>query len=754
MNVTWVDHSRWPSAGRMLAVVSVVPVLAVAGWLLAGVPLLLLGWFRPVPAILLGVGLAFLLGRYGLRRLPETVEATAWHTWALLGIALASAVLNGIFHTEQLIVRRDPATYIQYGAWLAEHGSLPIPFDVAAFGGADPALRFDSVGFYESGGAVVPQFMPGWPIIGAFGHWLGGLSGLLLMPPILGGLAVLTFGGAVARLAGGRWAVPAALVFAVSMPVLYTSRSAFSEIPSVILLFGAISLLLDARYRLRAGMLGMGFLPADSGPLLAEAADQATRAESGRRGPASRLTRALTWARAVQSGDAAASAALAGLAFGLALVVRIDGLRDLLPVLAYAGMLIALRRHQSRRGSVSVSGVSDGRLGSPLLGGLVVGAGLGFLAAYLLARPYLAYLAGSLEPLLAICAAVLVLTVAGAALAPALGPRIAGLVRRPSGRAARLLPGLAAGVVVLVMAGFAARPWLQTVRRAAATPEDMLTADFIAKAQAANGLAADPTRLYYEDSLYWVFWYVGVPIVVLATLAAAVMARRLARGGGFVWLLPLAIIGWTTVTTLWLPSITPDHPWASRRLVPVIIPGLILLAVWGLRWIRGAARRMGYGNRVQTTLLAAGGLLLVVPAAVTSIGTAFSPVERGESAAVAGLCAAIPRDASVLIVERVTGDRFTQLVRGLCALPAARVDVVDVAEGTDVPSAADVIRLSDRVKAAGRVPVLLAAEAEQVSPYGPAVQVMRLRTRQDERSLTDPPNGTWSLSADVWMALP
>ncbi|TMR92730.1 hypothetical protein [Nonomuraea basaltis] len=771
-----MDHSRWPSAGRVLAVMSVVPVVAVAGWLLAGVPLLLLGWFHPVPAILLGAGLTFLLGRYGLRRLPETVEATGWHTAAVVGVAAASAMFNGILHTEQLIVRRDPATYAQYAVWLAEHGSLPIPFDLAAFGGPDPALRFDSMGFYQYDGAVVPQFMPGMPLIGAFGHWLGGLAGVLLMPPVLGGLAVLAFAGVVARLVGARWAVLAALVFAVSMPLIYTSRSLFSEPSAVILLFGGVSLLLDARYRLRSGALGVGFLPAASAPMLAEAADQTARGElrsrpagsvlmralplacaahpgdtpaSGRGLVGSPVVRALGWVRAVRSGDAAASAALAGLVFGLALAVRIDGLRDLLPVLAYAGLLIALRRHQVRHRAGD--GVSDGRLGRPLLAGLAVGAGVGSLAAYLLARPYLAYLSGSLKPLLVICAAVLALTIAGTVLAPRLGARIARLVRRPSRRTARLLPALAAGLVVLAMAGFAARPWAQTVRRAPLTPQDVLTADFIAKTQAANHLPSDPGRLYYEDSLYWVFWYVGVPIAVLATLAAAVLARRLVRERDFVWLLPLAVIGWTTVTTLWLPSITPDHPWASRRLVPVVLPGLILLAAWGLRWVRNRAWRMGYGRRAQRALLAAGCLLLVAPAAVTSIGTAFTPVERGEAAAVAGLCAALPRDASVLIVERVTGDRFTQLVRGMCGLPTARVVLTP---GTHLPSPANVTRLADRVRRAGRAPVLLAAQADQVSPYGAPVQVMRLRTGQDERSLTDPPNGTWSLSVDVWMTLP
>ncbi len=709
----------------MLAVCSAVPALALAGWLLAGLPLLLLGWFRPLPMALLGGGTAVALCWWGLRRLPETVDALASHTAAVIGIALGSGLFNGFLRAEQLFVRRDPATYAQYAIWLARHGSLPIPY--GDFGGPDPALRFDSMGFYDFHGAIVPQFMPGPPMLDAVGYWLGGVPGLLLVPPVLGALAVLVFAGTVARLAGGRWAPLAALVFAVSMPIIYTSRTTFSEMPSLILLFGGMALLLDARHRLRAG----------HGALLV--------------------------------------AGLAGLVFGLALLVRIDGLRDVLPVLAYAGLLIALRRISgpppespppAAGGSARPEPARrfpDGRLGVPLLAGLALGGFCGFAACYLLARPYLEYLSGSLLPLLAICAVVVLVTVAGTALAPRItiriAPRIAartGSGRGPAspgrlGRAPRWLPGMpgsAAALVVLVVAGLAVRPWLQTVRRVAVTPEDLLTADFIQQVQRANHLPVDGTRLYYEHSLYWVIWYVGVPVVVLATLAAAVLVRRLARGRGLAWLLPLAIIGWTTATTLWRPAITPDHPFAARRLVPVVIPGLILLAVFGLRWVRDRLGRAGYGSRL---VVAAGALLLVVPPVVTSIGTAFSPVERGEAAAVARMCAAIPRDASVLIVERVTGDRFTQLVRGQCGVPAARIRNP---KGSSVALETDVRRLIDRVRATGRRPVLLAAEQPQLMRYGKATQVLRLRTHQDERSLAGPPDAVWSLAADVWMAIP
>ncbi|GAA4063302.1 hypothetical protein [Nonomuraea soli] len=665
-----------PSAGRVLAVASVLPALLLAGWILAGLPLLLAGGFHALPAVLLAVPLMAALCWAALRRPVAAVEATARQVAAVFAVAAASGVFNAVFHSEQLIVRRDPATYAQYAIWIAGHGSLPIPFQEAAFGGPDPALVFGSVGFFEQPEGVVPQFMPGSPLLLALGEWL---DVLLLTPALMGALAVVVVAGLTARLAGARWAALAGLTFAVAIPVLYTSRTTFSEIPSLVLLFGGMILLHEA-LSARPRALGAG---------------------------------------------------LAGLVFGCAVLVRIDGLRDVLPVLAFAGLLIALSRVRRARAQGPSGGLREGlgRSGAALLLGLAAGVALAFLVAYLLARPYLTYLSRSVVPLLGICAAVLLLTALGALLAP----RLARL-RLPA-----RLPDLAAALVGLLMLGLAVRPWLQTVRRTPVTEEDRLTYEFLKR------LDGDGTRLYFEDSLWWVIWYVGPVTVVLATLAAAVLVRRLLRGGSRwqEWLLPLALIGWTTVTTLLRPEITPDQPWASRRLVPVVLPGLILLGAWGLAWLRGRTTR--------SWPIAVAAVLLFLPGAVVSIGTAFTPVERGEQAAVESMCSRIPADASVLIVERVTGDRFTQVVRGQCGVPAAQVRRP---EGADIPPEAEVRRLIDRVRAAGRVPVVLAAEESQVSAFGTAEQVMALVTRQDERSLTSPPNGTWGLTVNVWMGRP
>ncbi|MBB5074781.1 hypothetical protein [Nonomuraea endophytica] len=747
------DETRRPSAGRVLATASLLPALAVAGWLLAGLPLLMAGAFRPVFTVVLALPVIALLCWAGLRLLPEAVEATGRQTAGVLTIAVGSGVFNAIFHSEQLIVRRDPATYAQYTAWIAEHGSLPIPYQEQAFGGPDPALVFDSVGFFDFGGAVVPQFMPGPPMLFSAADWLGGL---LLGPPVLGALAVLTVGGVAARLAGGRWAPVAALAFAVSMPILYTSRTTFSEIPSLILLFGGLSLAHDALTRIwtphptgRPRVLAAGgktrgttathVLPRQEDPAVPGSGSTA----SATTGDAKTLTSEEAAPELSTAADGSGSAGavpggvrwvagLAGLVFGLATLVRIDGLRDVLPVLAFAGLLVAMSRFRR----------PVGVLGLPLLGGLVVGVGLGFLAAYTFARPYLAYLSRSVVPLLLICGVVLVLTVVGTAVAPRLAR-----IRLP-----RRLPEIGAALVALVMVGFAVRPWVQTVHRQPVSGDDVRTARFIEQTQKANGLPVDGTRLYFDESLYWVIWYVGVPVVVLATVAAAVLVRRLLRdASAFEWLLPLAVIGWTTVTTLLRPEITPDQPWAARRLVPVVIPGLIVLAVWGLDWVRDKIRRLGYGSRVQAWTAGVGTVLILVPPVITSIGTAFTPIERGERAAVEAMCRAIPRDASVLIIERVTADRFTQVVRGMCGVPAADVRRE---QGSDTARREDVDRLVAGVERAGRTPVILAADADQVRFYGPFEQVMALSTRQDERSLTEPPNGTWSLRINVWMSNP
>src|SRR5260370_18614 len=149
--------------------------------------------------------------------------------------------------------------------------------------------------------------------------------------------------------------------------------------------------------------------------------------------------------------------------------------------------------------------------------------------------------------------------------------------------------------VVLAVVGFAIRPLVQTVR----SETNPVTVAFIAQVQKLAHLPIDPRRAFAADSLSWVIWYIGLPAVLLAAFGAALLARRFLRGSAMMWGLPVMVIGWSVVTTLWKPGIVPDQPWASRRLVPIVLPGMVLFAVWTCGWLVRRARAPGAGQPAQ-----------------------------------------------------------------------------------------------------------------------------------------------------------
>jgi hypothetical protein len=688
-----IDTGR---AGRLLARLTVAPALLLVAWLAAGLPLLFAGFFQIGPVLVLFIPIAALVLWLGLRDVPggggpppespgSPEGPVSWRVVAgVVAVAAGFLVFQLVMVSEQIIVRRDPASYVQFATWLADHGSLPIPQSRWAFGGGDPSLSYGSPAFYERGGVLIPQFMAGLPMILAAGHWVGGTPALLAMSPILGAAAVLSFGGLTARLVGPRWAPLGALALAATLPVIYVSRATYSEVPALVLLLGALCLSHDVR-------------------------------TSGRRGP---------------RGPVRIRAALAGLAFGLIILVRIDGIRDLLPVVVFAGLLVARRRD----------------IGLPLFAGLAAGAGAGLAEGYVLSRPYLDYLSASLDPLLLMATAIVMMTVVMVTLL--WWPPTGRPLRRLGARAARgRVPDLAALAAVLVVIAFAVRPYVQTATRTPLNDDDRLNSSFIRTLQTIQGLPIQPNRTYDEISLYWVVWYLGLPALLMATFGAALLARRLLRrySNSSEWVLPYAMIVWTTVTTLLRPGITPDHPWASRRLAALVIPGLVLLALWALAWIVRRVRRLGYSREVTGVVAACGAIVLLLPIGATSGGVAVAKTEQGEVAAVRGLCAAIGPNASVVIAERVTADRFAQVIRGMCGVPVARVPRAD---------RAGAVRVIGKIAAIGRRPVVLGAGAPDVAPYGRPRQVVNLVTRQDEHSLVTPPDGTWSMTIRVWMARP
>ena len=138
------------------------------------------------------------------------------------------------------------------------------------------------------------------------------------------------------------------------------------------------------------------------------------------------------------------------------------------------------------------------------------------------------------------------------------------------------------------------------------------------------------------------------------------------------------------VTVLWRPAVSPDQPWASRRLVPFVLPGLILGALWAAAWLKDQASQLGRTKITSGIVASCCVASLLIPTALTTLdlgvtkksgltahGMAFRKIGAGELTAVNGLCAAIGPNASVVILDSLTADRFAQVIRGICDTPAA-----------------------------------------------------------------------------------
>jgi hypothetical protein len=712
---------------RTLALVTALPVILLVAWLVPGLVLLLAHAFLPAPMVLvslpLAVALAILVARElpgrwpapdadtadtaGARAKPATGARSAgankrarpWAAWwGLLGtvaVAAGFAVWQLMENSPQFIVSRDPGAFAQFAYWIADHGSLPIPTSSAAFGGAHPGLTFASFGFATHGGAVVPGLASGLPIVLAAGMWAHGVSGAIALSPLIGALAILAVAGLTARLAGPQWAPAGALLLAITVPEIYTSRSAFSDTLAQALLFGGLALAVDSF--------------------------------SSRR----RIT----------------LASLGGLALGLTVLAGTSFLLLQLPVIVVAGALLAGRKPQA----------------IPLAAGWLAGVVVGLATNVGLDASALSTTTPSFRIIGALAGGLAVVTAAGVTIA-LVDPARRRARKLLAGRPLRWLPEAGAALVILAGIGLVIRPYLQKVHGPASP--------YVAALQRLQGLPVDPGRLYAESSLYWVIWYIGVPVLLLGLVGLAMVTRMCVRalitwrdptGAARSWVLPVSIIGWGLFAVLWQPGTVPDQPWASRQLVPVVLPGLIVLAVWVAAWMIGRAHARGAGRTAIALATACFVVALAVPPAAITFGIeltqpadpatrlalsglAFRTTGAGEVAAVEQLCGAIPPHSSVVLLDKVAARAFAQVIRGTCGVPTGIA--IDATPG-------NVSVIIGGIERAGRHPALLATKAAELTPYGAASrEIVNLVTQQDAHLLTRPPTSTWPMQYSLWISQP
>jgi hypothetical protein len=136
-----------------------------------------------------------------------------------------------------------------------------------------------------------------------------------------------------------------------------------------------------------------------------------------------------------------------------------------------------------------------------------------------------------------------------------------------------------------------------------------------------------------------------------------------------------------------------------------------------------------------------GGLKVVVQQ-----GLALRRVGAGQADAIHRMCARIPRNAAVVIVDWPTASQFAQVVRGMCDLPTAWMS------GQPVSSVDAVL---GSIAATGWQPVLLADSPGHLAGFtGTTTRVLDLSTTEDPHQLTQLPRAPQAARYQVWLTVP
>jgi hypothetical protein len=415
-------------------------------------------------------------------------------------------------------------------------------------------------------------------------------------------------------------------------------------------------------------------------------------------------------------------AVVAGAAFGAATMARIDS-----PV-AVGGLALALGWWWlSADREVSDERSQRARVLAAVAVPILVGGQVGVADGWLRSRGYVR--AHRAEVI-----AQLALPLAGVALVAAVVLLARRTTWRPKNRwwATRAGAGALAGTLV-ALAFFAV-----VVRPAFPSGAEMEPSAITAGLQRAEGEAIDPTRTYAELSGRWMAWYLGLGTVVAAVAGGAVLLYEWARGRRVrAEGLLAAVVVPPLVLFLARPSIYPDHPWASRRFLPTVLPGLVLAAAWFGHWLW----RMKLAPRWRRWATRAGAVVV----AVAMVGyplAVLRPLVRMRQhtdnvGMVRELCAAIPADAAILVV-RMPAEAWVPALTTFCDRPVAGV----VDPGGPTPDTIE--RLAEEWRNAGRSLWLVGPAGSVLTPLGarPTVAAARHDDLVLRWSLTERPRKT------------
>ncbi|HWB39215.1 MAG TPA: glycosyltransferase family 39 protein [Candidatus Saccharimonadales bacterium] len=203
-------------------------------------------------------------------------------------------------------------------------------------------------------------------------------------------------------------------------------------------------------------------------------------------------------------------------------------------------------------------------------------------------------------------------------------------------------------------------------------------------------------RTYAEYTTNMIFWYLG-PLAIASIYGLVVAVKKGMRRYESLLALTLMVFLSTALVYLVNPSISPDQIWASRRDVPIILPGIAILAVYGLAELW---RRFGRLRHAAAGMLLATIIILAAP-----LVTSFPLLSERDTAmldTVNSLCKSLPPKAAVLWIGSA-GTSMGAPTKTMCNKPSATYGGLHL---TISAKPWDLQPLAAQVRKAGYIPVI------------------------------------------------
>lgn len=225
-------------------------VATVVGLASGGLFLGFLGWYRPLPVVLVAGATAGLVLWLWHRTLPAVVDPDD-NGWALVVGVVSIAVivaLHARYSGNFFFISRDPAFYNLLGLDLARTGDLTFDNVTDPLRGIE-GLRVASQGLADSSddSEVYVQGFHGLEPVIAPTEWIGGLRLYLRATALLGGVALLTLRRVVVRVSSPWIATIITAALGLSIPFAEFTRNPYSEILVVVCVLGSLLVLLEMR---------------------------------------------------------------------------------------------------------------------------------------------------------------------------------------------------------------------------------------------------------------------------------------------------------------------------------------------------------------------------------------------------------------------------------------------------------------------------------------------------------------------------